>query len=86
MKQETAMKHIINCLDEMYRASNPPTTWKECEEKYVGIENWFWKHDIDEKVYNTIKYKYKKKLDKFYASSLSWHLLNYSPKIREEKE
>ncbi len=86
MKETTAVKHIRECLDEMYQASNPPITWAECEKNYKEVDNWFWKHTIDEETYITIKKKYLKKLPELYKNTLVWSLCNYGPKIKDKEE
>jgi len=83
--QEKAKKLGEACLNEMYKASNPPITWGEYNKKYGGTKiQGFMKHEISSKDYDRIKAKYAKKLDKFWTRQLDWLLLNYAPKLRNK--
>jgi transcription-repair coupling factor (superfamily II helicase) len=78
MKKEE--KIVRDCLDEMYKASNPPITWKQIVEKYSDTGIQFCRlHKIKEEDYTRIKEKYKKKLSKGYHKSLEMELLNFAP-------
>lgn len=69
------------CLDEMYKASDPPTTWAKIKKKYTGTKTQFFlKHEITLKDYERIKSKYAKRMGS-YARDLDWLLLDYSPKF-----
>ena len=80
MNEHKAAKIIRMCLDELYRNSDPPITWEECEKKYKGVERWFQKHTISVDKYNEIVSKYREKLPRMYQDALSWELVNYGPK------
>ena len=72
------------CLDEMYKASTPPISFKEILKKYGGTKKQFFlKHEILKKDYDRIKAKYQKKLGKRWAKDLAWLLLDFSPKVKE---
>lgn len=82
MKKEE--KIVIDCLDEMYKASDPPITWKQIEKKYsdTGVE-FFKLHKIKQADYERIKEKYAKKLPNGYSKSFEMDLLNYSPTMED---
>ena len=80
-----AARIIRACLNDMYRASDPPISWDECEKKYDGVENWFLKHEISEEKYGEIREVYLKQLPKMYHHALGWELLNYAPRFKKEK-
>lgn len=85
MNEKKAIEIMKKCLDEMYKASDPPISWEEIEKKYEGVDNWFWKHEIEERKYEEIRDKYKKQLPPKYRRTLEWELLNYAPKFKMEK-
>jgi hypothetical protein len=73
-------KIIIECLDEMYRASKPPITWNQIIEKYSDTGIPFYNlHKITEENYIRIKKKYKEKLGRGLHISLEMELLDYAP-------
>ena len=75
-------KIVEKCLDEMYKNSNPPTTWNDIKKKYSGTKTKFYNlHRIEIEDYERIKKKYEKKLSPAYRNSLDMELLNYSPKF-----
>jgi len=75
-------KIVEKCLDEMYRKSDPPTTWNDIKKKYSGKKTKFYNlHRITIEDYERIKKKYEKKLSPAYRNSLDMELLNYSPKF-----
>ena len=75
-------KVVIDCLNEMYKASDPPITWKQILRDYSNTDIQFCQlHKIKEEDYTRIKEKYKKKLPKAYHKSLEMDLLNYAPSI-----
>ena len=80
MMEIKAKKLEEACLDEMYKASTPPISWKEVVQKYskTGIQ-FFSKHKILEKEYDRIKAKYAKKLGKRWKKDLDWMLLDFAP-------
>jgi len=80
MSKEKTVELINTCLDEMYKASNPPISWKECQDKYVDVDYWYGKHVIKTDKYIEIREKYMKKLTPMYRDSLRWAILNFSPK------
>jgi glycosyltransferase involved in cell wall biosynthesis len=80
MNDTKALKIFESCIDEMYRNSSPPTTWKQILEQYSDTGVTFYdKHRITETDYDRIKESYIKKLDKFYQRQLDWFLLGYAP-------
>lgn len=85
MNDKKAIKIMEDCLNEMYLNSTPPITWKEVKDKYVGVDDWYWKHELCEKKYVEIKDKYRKKLSSLYKSSLDWALLDFAPKFKDCK-
>ena len=85
MNDKTALKIIEACIDEMYKQSIPPTTWKALKEKYGDTTKSFYdKHSLSEQDYIRIKEKYCKKLDKYYQRQLDWFLLDYAPSFKEK--
>jgi len=71
------------CLNEMYKASTPPISWKEILKKYSGTnKQFFLKHEISGKDYNRIKAKYEKKID-IWKRDLAWLLLDFAPTCKE---
>ena len=87
MNDKKALEIFEACVNEMYKNSTPPTTWKDIKEKYGGKERseFYMKHSITEDKYNKIKAKYEKKLPVYYKRKLSWFLLDYSPTGKELK-
>ena len=85
MSEEKATKLIQACLNDMYKASEPSITWAECKKKYVGVEEWYAKHVINEKKFMEIRDVYLKQLPKMYQTTLKWQLLNYAPRFKTEK-
>ena len=85
MNDKKAAGIIRKCLDEMYKASEPPIGWAECEKKYVDVDDWYWKHSISLVDYTRIKKKYRKQLDRVYYNSLDMELLNYSPRFKTKE-
>lgn len=76
-----AQKIMIECLDELYKNCTPPIQWGMLELLYGGTEIPFYeKHTIDEKKYEEIIAKYKKKLGP-HAKDMGMTLLNYAPKV-----
>ena len=56
-----ALKIVEACIDEMYRNSTPPISWKEVLKKYGGTHKPFYEnHTITEEKYVEIKEKYAK--------------------------
>jgi hypothetical protein len=86
VSRKKATEIVYKCLDEMYKSSDPPISFKECEEKYVGVERWYELHRIDVESYEKIHKKYKKMLPKIYHNSLAMELLNYAPRFKEKGE
>jgi hypothetical protein len=86
MSKEKATKIVNQCLNEMYKKSKPSITWKKVVKKYSGTkEECYLKHTLTEKQYNTIKAKYYKNIPELYKFSFDMELLNYSPRIRGDK-
>jgi hypothetical protein len=80
MNDRKALSIFEECIDEMYKNSTPPTTWKDIKKKYGGTKNTFHdKHTINDQLYIKIKEKYAKKLDKYYKNKLDWFLLDFAP-------
>jgi len=80
MNDMKALKIFESCIDEMYRNSSPPTTWKKIQKQYGGTKETFYdKHRITESDYSRIKDSYSKKLDKYYQRKLDWFLMDYAP-------
>jgi len=86
MNDKKALKIFDECMDELYKASIPPITWKEIQNKYADQERseFYMKHCIDEKLYDKITKKYKSKLNIYYNRQLSWFLLDYAPTFCKE--
>jgi len=84
MKMKQDVKLIEQCLDEMYRNSEPPLTWKQVNKKYSGKPDskFYSKHRITEDKYEQIRDKYMKKLSKLGQSELSWILLDFAPAFK----
>ena len=86
MSKEKASELAEECLDEMYRASEPAITLKEIIKKYGGTKIEFYKkHAISQTNYDKISKKYYKQIPKVYHSSFAMTLLDYSPTIKEWK-
>jgi hypothetical protein len=87
MNDKKAKQIFIQCIDELYRNSNPSISWEEIEETYADKprSEFYMKHKINEDLYDKIVEKYKKKLPLFYRRQLSWFLLDYSPTFTKEK-
>ena len=77
-------KIIFDCLDEMYRNSEPSTTWKEIEKNYSGKgrTEFYLKHSITEEKYEEIRKKYMKKLSSLGKREFPWILLDYAPTFK----
>jgi hypothetical protein len=85
MNDKQALKIFESCINEMYRNSSPPTTWKQIQEQYGDTKKTFYdKHRISEARYNSIKDSYSKQLDKYYQNKLDWFLLDYAPTLKKE--
>jgi hypothetical protein len=85
MTDKQATKIFEQCIDEMYRNSEPSNTWKAITDFFGGTEMTFYdKHKISEELYNKIREKYMKKLTRYYQRKLEYFLLSYSPTIRED--
>jgi len=84
MKTEEKMN---NMLDELYRQSTPPITWKEIQETYRGDERseFYMKHRIDEDTYARIVSKHLKKMTQLEQRKSSWVLLDYAPTCNYNK-
>ena len=83
--QEKALKLGESCLNEMYKASVPPISWKDVKKKYGGTKTeFFLNYELSEKDYDRIKAKYAKKMGKFWSRQLEYLLLDYAPKFRDE--
>jgi hypothetical protein len=86
MTDKQAYEIIEQCLDEMYRNSEPSNTWASIKKFFGGTEMTFHdKHTMSEDSYDKIKNKYYAKLSKYYKRQLDWFLLAYSPTIKEDK-
>ena len=80
--EKRATKLVFECLDELYKNSNPSITWIWVKFFYGDTDIKFWEnHKISDKKYNEIVQKYKKKLGDRYSRSLNWDLLNYAPMV-----
>jgi len=83
LNDKKALEIFEACIDEMYKNSDPPTTWKNIlQERKKEFYN---EHSITEEQYNNIKAKYEKKLPTFYKRKLAWFLLDYSPAFTQKK-
>ena len=80
MSKEKLLKICEECLDEMYRHSTPPITWKEYLERYgnTNIQG-FTKHSLSMKEYDKIYSKYIKKVPKYHRSQFAITIMNYAP-------
>ncbi len=86
MNDKQAMKIFEDCIDEMYRNSSPPITWKELNKRYRDTKKTFYdKHRITETRYNCIKESYSRQLNNYYQRHLDWFLLDYAPTFKKEK-
>ena len=89
MSDSKASKIFEACVDEMYRASTPSTTWKDIKKHMLPIDRCtdrctvYNKHFILEEDYNRIKEKYAKKLNLFYQRKPDWFLLDYAPAFKK---
>ena len=79
MDKKKVAKLTEQCLDELYRNSEPPITWKEVNEKYSGKDLWWRNHKIVEATYTKIVDKYARQIPKAYLNSFYMELLNYAP-------
>lgn len=86
MNDKQALKIFESCVDEMYRMSTPPASWKDIKEKYSNKNRseFYSKHRISEQDYNDIKSKYAKQLNSFYKRRLVWFLLDYAPCFKKK--
>jgi hypothetical protein len=86
MTDKQVSKIFEQCIDEMYRNSEPSNTWAAIKKFFGKTGRTFHdKHFITEESYNKIREKYMKKLTIYYQRQLSYFLLNYSPTIKENK-
>ena len=87
MVTENKAKELARkCLDEMYKTSTPPISWKGVLKKYGGTgKQFFLKHKLADKDYNRIKAKYAKKMG-MWGRDLDFMLLNYSPCVKINKK
>ena len=97
MNDKKALELFNACLNEMYQASIPSTTWAEVQKKYIIIDLGDGKehrsilaeiqrHEITLDDYDRIKKKYYEKLDKMYQRQLDWFLLDYSPRFKWDEK
>lgn len=86
MSDKKAVVIFDDCMDELYKASIPPISWKAVQRKYAGDKHseFFMKHCIDGETYDKIVKKYKKKLNIYHRCGLAWYLLDYSPTLCKE--
>lgn len=85
MTDKQAGKIFEQCIDEMYRNSEPSNTWANIKKVFGGTKMTFHdKHFITEESYKKIRDTYMKKLPIYYQRQLSYFLLNYSPTIKQE--
>jgi len=89
MNDKEALKVFESCVNEMYEASTPPTTWADIKKKYgdtgQGRSSFYLRHSISEEDYNRIKIKYCKRLNAYYERQLAWFLLDYAPTFKKEE-
>lgn len=80
MNDKKALEIFEECVDELYKHSYPPVSWKEIKRIYSGKdEPFFSRHEIHEDKYKKIKEKYYKKLSRYYRYKLDLFLLDYAP-------
>lgn len=83
-RNEKTARLVVQCLDELYRNSQPSITWEEVQEKYSSTDIKFYrKHVINAAEYNRIVDKYKDKLPSGKERELDYTLLNYAPKFKD---
>ncbi len=86
MSLKKAQEIASKCLDEMYKASTPPTSWAKIKKDYSNTKiRFFERHTITQEKYDKIKAKYEKQMPHRYRCGLAWLLLDYSPKFKEAK-
>lgn len=83
--KKRAIELIHDCLDELYQNATPAISWDECQNKYVGVKEWWARHIIDGGKYEEIVERYKKKIGPTYRGSLEMALLNYGPMEKVEE-
>ena len=81
MNDEKALGIFDECMDELYKASDPSVSWESIQTKYAGKERseFYEKHCITDDKYYEIKKRYMKRLNAFYKRKLDWYLLDYAP-------
>ena len=80
MRQKEIRRLISLCLSEMYAVSEPPITDK-FNRNTVDPKN----HRIDEKLFDEIRTKYKKKLNPQGRYELDHELIFFAPMFKKEK-
>ncbi|GAI15662.1 unnamed protein product [marine sediment metagenome] len=83
MNKKNVVELFNECMDELYRASDPPITWQEILDKYIGDKErteFYMHHKITAENYTKITNKYRKKIPPLYRNSFAMFLLNYSPR------
>jgi len=80
MKESKYISIVKECLDEMYRKSDPPITWDEYFHSYVdsNIPGYQF-HYLDEKVCKEIWMRHKKRLPEYWQTSFSMEIMNFAP-------
>ena len=88
MRKKKLTEIGVELLDELYRNSEPPTTWHEILEKYADKprSEFYLKHAISEDKYIEIVDRYKKQLRKWEQNQLSWLLLDYAPTCKKKED
>ena len=86
ISEKRALLLFEECMDNLYRNSNPSISWEEIKEKYKNKERseFYMKHCIKQDEYDKIVSQYKKLMTPYYRRKLAWYLLDYSPTICKE--
>jgi len=86
MLRDKLIKIIDECLDEMYRHSEPPISWKEYKERYGGLKiQGFEFHYLDGKKCEEIWDKYKKKVPIHLRTSFNMEIMNIAPTSKRRR-
>jgi len=77
-----------NMLDELYRHSTPPITWKEIQETYADDENskFYDKHIIGIDDYSDIVGKHLRRMTKLEQHNSSFVLLRFAPRCNYDQK
>jgi hypothetical protein len=80
--RKKAEQLMDDCLDELYRSSEPPITWADFRAKYGGVKVEGYKlHTIPKSKYVEIVERYRNRLHRMWHVPFDLALLGISPTV-----